>query len=363
MSILFIAPLPPPTHGQSYVSKVLLDDLQKEWSVRLINTSKANSKHLFGSIVRSFGVIRILFDVWKYRKMNQAIYITISESLGGNIKDLLTYLLLFKDLSRIIIHLHGGSIKKELWDKRPLLFKINKYFIKKFGAAIISGPSHNQVFIDIIDAEKIHVIPNFSPDHMFIEEKDLNLKFKNIDPIKVLYISGMRNKKGYIDLYNSFANLPVSIKNKVQIDFAGAFESEVEKSNFLNTIIDKNQIQYHGVVDESTKQRLYFQSHVFCLPTKYLEGQPISLLDAYASGCLVLTTGLGGIKDIFEDGTNGFVIQEGDSNSISSMIEFCILSQDKLKTIAFENRKLAFAKYKKHFYTSSLIKVFKTIIS
>ena len=363
MNVLFIAPLPPPIHGQSYASKILLEEFRKKYDVRIINISKESSNSNLSRVKRYFEVINILLKVWKYRKKNHAIYITISESLAGNIKDLFTYFIFVGNLSKIIIHLHGGSIKKELWDKRPLLYRINKMFIRKFGGVIISGLTHQEIFIDKIDINKIHVIPNFSPDRMFIAEKELNQKFLKFNPLKILYISGLRDKKGYLDLCESFFLLPEEIKHQVKIDFVGAFESKGEKEKFLNKIAGNEQIQYHGIVDEANKEELSFKSHVFCLPTKYFEGQPISILEAYASGCVVLTTGLGGIKDIFVDNINGFQIQPGNSKSISSKIEYCITAPEKLKIIASRNRKIAFEKYRRRTYASSIIRTLETIIS
>ena len=62
-------------------------------------------------------------------------------------------------------------------------------------------------------------------------------------------------------------------------------------------------------VEGEEKRNLLKQSHIFCLPTFHkFEGQPISILEAYASGCIVLTTANGGINEIFKNGTNGFLV-------------------------------------------------------
>ena len=66
------------------------------------------------------------------------------------------------------------------------------------------------------------------------------------------------------------------------------------------------------------KRRLFAEAHVFCLPTyySYYEGQPISILEAYASGCVVITTDHGGICDIFKDKINGFRVEKRSCLSI-----------------------------------------------
>ena len=70
-----------------------------------------------------------------------------------------------------------------------------------------------------------------------------------------------------------------------------------------------------------SKEELLAQAHVFCLPTYYsYEGQPISILEAYASGCAVLTTDHSGIFDIFTPGMNGWQVRPQSPESIVEVL-------------------------------------------
>jgi len=62
-------------------------------------------------------------------------------------------------------------------------------------------------------------------------------------------------------------------------------------------------VTYHGVVKGMKKKELLFNNYIFCLPSKhpYGEGQPISILEAMANGCAIVTTDHGGIKDIVNE--------------------------------------------------------------
>lgn len=363
MKILFIAPLPPPFHGQSYVSQVLLDDIRKHHTVRIVNTTKKNSVAGRVQVGRTFEVLGILSRIWKVRKGNDAVYLTISESMSGNIKDLLSYCCFAGSLSRIVIHLHGGSIKKEHWDRRPFFLKLNRYFIRRFGSVIISGRSHAEIFEGMISPEKVQIIPNFAPDDLFIEEAVLAEKFTKTDPLKILYISGLREKKGYLDLLDAFFLLSDEQRQRVRIDFAGAFETEDGGGEFLERIRGHEEIRYMGIVEEEVKRELYFSSHVFCLPTKYFEGQPISILEAYAAGCFVITTPMGGIPDIFSDPENGLYFQPGSPESLASVISRCLEKREELAEVAKANRKLAKERYKKEEFTGSVIRILESIKS
>jgi len=354
MNILFIAPLPPPIGGHSLVSQALLDELVANHNVEIVNFNKKNFQEGLDSFKRIFEVLQILWDVFRKKMGSETIYLTISESFAGNIKDLFIYLICYRRLSKMYIHLHGGSIKKLLWDRYKFLFIINKIFIRKLAGVIISGRSHIEIFDSFIPRIKIHIVPNFAQEYLFLSEKEILLKFSVLQPLRILYISNFIPKKGFNEILSAYFALNDTLKRKVRIEFAGRFDADSQKMAFLEKIDGVEQITYHGIVDDDQKKLLFSQAHIFCLPTSFLEGQPISILEAYASGCVVMTTGQSGIRDIFTHGLNGFEVQERSTISITLTIEHILENPENLIKIALTNRRLAGKKYRMKTYNSSL---------
>lgn len=362
MKILFIAPLPPPITGHSLAAKVFVDDLSKTHEVEIVNLSKDSAKSR-RSAERVFQVAKILKDIWERRKDQDVIYLTISESFAGNVKDLLIYLICLKNLSKTYIHLHGGSLKKLLFDRHKILFSLNKIFIGKLAGVIISGQSHLIMFDNLIQRKKIHIVPNFATDCLFASEEQVIDKFSNTEPLRILYISSLQPRKGYNDLADAYLGLSGNLKEKIRVDFAGRFDSESDKKMFLEKIHRGGQIYYHGLVDNAQKQFLFSRAHVFCLPSNFLEGQPLSILEAYASGCVVLTTCKPGILDVFEVGVNGFEMQGGSSDSIKLALEKILRNREDLHRIAMTNRKKAGEKYRTSSYNAKLRAIIETPIA
>lgn len=354
MKILFIAPLPPPITGHSIVSKELLDHLALDNRVEVVDLSKNSSMEGVDGAKRIAEVGGIIFDVWKKKRRADMIYLTISESLAGNLKDLCIYVACLGYLSKTYIHLHGGSIKRQLWDRHGALYSANRLFIRRLAGVVISGQSHRPIFEGLIDASRIHIVPNFAQDYLFIDEQQISAKFSCTQPLRILYMSSMRPKKGYADLIEAFCQLSDKVKKRLRIDFAGRFDSPSREARFREQIAGVAQIHYHGVVDDQTKQTLFAQSHVFCLPTEYFEGQPISILEAYASGCVVLTTGQSGIRDVFRDGTNGFEVEAGSVQSIGTALEALVSRREQLLPIALTNRLAAGSTYRSARYIAAL---------
>ena len=355
-NILFIAPIPPPISGHSLVSKILFKYLSKKNKVNLINlVYNSDSKGNF-TFKRLFSVFSIFQKITKSSNLTTHIYLTISESVLGNIKDIIIYILLFKKLNKLIIHLHGGSIGREIFQKYRILKSINSFFYKRISCVIISGRSHQSIF-SMVKNENIYIVPNFVQDNLFIDNSFCN-KFQNINKIKVLYISSMDFKKGYWDLLIAIEGILRLFPNSYEFNFAGKFESKKDKEYFINRINSNPNIIYHGFVDDSKKKKLLHESHVFCLPTRYFEGQPISILEAYASGCVVLTTSKPGILDIFEDNKNGYIIDDKSPSSIKKNIIKLQKNNTNLEKIAQTNLKLATENFQQDTYCKRIESLF-----
>lgn len=359
MKVLVIAPIPPPITGHSVAATVLIDGLSPSSEVAVVNLSIGSSHDGSVSGRRLLAVGRVIIDVWRKKRGVDAIYLTVAESVAGNIKDLLIYLICVRQLSRFYIHLHGGSIKRLLFDRHSVLRALNTLAVRRMAGVIISGHSHQHIFAPMIDESRIHIVPNFAQDELFVSEQQVVDKFADVAAVRVLYISGMTAKKGYLDLADAYLTLSGDVKRRVVIDFAGAFNSDAERSAFLEKIAGLQGIRYHGLVDRETKRDLFAAAHVFCLPTTMLEGQPISILEAYASGCVVLTTGQKGIRDIFTDEVNGFEIEENSPRSIAAAIERISAMGAALAPMAMFNRSQAEARYRTKLFTQAVMKILR----
>jgi len=279
MRILFVAPLPPPVNGQAVVSQRLLEHLRERHEVTVVNIRKKSFRDGLDSAGRVLEVLGTLREVVRHRRRADVMYITIAESLAGNLKDLLICLLVGRR-TRIYVHLHGGSIRRLLYDRYKSVHSVNKLIFGRLTGAIISGASHHDVFDGIVDRRKVHIAANYADDALFTARRAIVDKFAALEPIRILYISHMTEGKGYRRLAEGFLRCAKATQRAIIIDFAGAFGDAASKSDFLELIRDQHQLTYHGVVDSERKISLFRNAHVFCLPSSLFEGQPISILEA-----------------------------------------------------------------------------------
>ncbi|MDD4000877.1 MAG: glycosyltransferase [Bacilli bacterium] len=80
---------------------------------------------------------------------------------------------------------------------------------------------------------------------------------------------------------------------------------------------------------------------LFFMPSIY-EGLPLSVLEALASGCVIVASRVGGLKDLIVEGVNGYLLSDYlDVQGFYMIINRLLKNPQKLKEISLENIKKA----------------------
>ena len=358
--ICFIAQFPPPMHGLSKAVETLYNsDLLKELDLEKVNITNNNK------FLKNLKIIA--------GSKADLFYFTISQTKGGNLRDLVIIKLLQLRHKKCLIHLHGGYYRT-LVDKDMsfLQRKINYNTISKVDGAIVLGPSLRWIFEGMIPDEKIYTIANCVDDRYLMSDEEFHSKTDSLEnsPVKhVLYLSNFIRSKGYREVLEMARlekeRVDAGGKQVFLFDFAGKFFDKVEEKYF-NDYIKANRLEdyitYHGVVDGDRKQDLLIQCNFFVLLTRYPnEGQPISILEAMGNGTVIVTTNHAGIPDIVKNGINGIVISADKCNVADCYKSMLDISDERMKEIITENRNIVFTSFREKTYTENMKKIFMRI--
>jgi len=359
--ILFIAPLPAPVNGQSKASyETLVAMRDKGFSVHVINSNRRQlKKSFFSEIIRFIDILNIYRKIFFSPKGVDIIYFSLSESFAGNLKDLIIFIILRKKLNIMILHMLGGTGMLKIINNSGIISRFNGYFMKKMKYVIVEGDSGVKIFSSFFDIDKIKIVPNFVENYLNVTKKEIDEKYSSLDTIKVLYLSNLLSGKGYEELLDAYILLPSHIKSHFLLQFVGGFSNLSSKQFFLNKIENLSGVEYLGeFIDGLEKRNLYLNSHIFCLPTYYpFEGQPISILESYATGCVVITTPHAGILDIFTDKLNGYLVRPQSPHDICEIFKKILYEKNSLKKIAIRNSEEALTKYKSSLYRQNIISI------
>jgi glycosyltransferase involved in cell wall biosynthesis len=347
-SILFISTISPPITGVTTASNVILSHLQNRgYSLYVINYARGSLISGKFSLKQFFNILIKGFRILQTKKKVAHVYLAISSTFWGNMRDIFFLLLLGKEKRKsTVLHLHTATFDSYFsgspWWVRYLIKKM----FKDIKTVIVVGETFTNIFGSLIPPKRGKVVKNCVKTELIIPEPLLARKNSCIEKINILYLAHFIPSKGYNLLLDAYLSLPKEIREKTILNFAGKFADSRLKTDFLNRIVNEKDIFYHGQVQGNEKRKLLWDSHIFCFPTNYPpEAQPISILEAYAAGCIVLTTDSRGIKDIFQHGVNGYWITVRNRIVLRNYLELLISDIDKHKNFAFHNHQEAMEKY------------------
>ena len=350
--ICFIAQFPPPVHGLSKAVETLFNSrLSSEYEFEKVDITD-NKKFLsnFSKISKSDADL---------------FYFTISQTKGGNLRDLLILKRLENQGKKCLVHLHGGYYRHLVDnDLGASQRKSNYNAVSRLAGAIVLGPSLKNIFEGMIDSSKIITVPNCVDDQYLMSDEDFEKKIASFNERKikhVLYLSNFIESKGYPEVLKIAKAEKERVNNggekRFHFDFAGAFFDKTEE-DFFNSFIKNNQLEdyvtYHGIVGGEKKMDLLKNSDIFVLLTRYpKEGQPISILEAMGNGMLIVTTDHAGIPDIVGEGN---IVCKNDSEY--EKIDLTVVSEE----IERHNRDSVKKLYTEANYINNMDRAFKEVL-
>lgn len=369
MRIILIGPKPPPYNGQSICFKILFKGL----TIRGINfdivnlSSKAESfigcrNYVFRIIEYFLILLNYCIKLFSGKKVN--VYLQISQSRLGFFRDFIIIFFAFLLGKKIIVHLHGGNYDGFYYSQPWWMQKIIKLTLKKVYKIIVLSEKLRYMFdFDKTLMNKIFVIHNcLSLD----QEKVLSYKEKNIkldDTIHILFLSSLFESKGYIDLLKAIDILVKKYKKNVICKFCGKFRKQYAYEKFYKFIEDaklKSNVKYEGILTGKAKNNVIRWAHFFALTTNYIyEGQPLSIIEAIANGCVVISTNYRAIPDMLHDGKNGIFVDFGKPEQIALAIKDIVESPLRFKLMSKESIDIFRKDFKNSEYFEKIIPLLK----
>ena len=348
--ICFVAQFPPPMHGLSKAVDTLYNsELAQEFDFEQIDI-KDNKR-----ILQTLAMIT--------KSTADLFYFTISQSVGGNLRDLLILRAIGK--RPCLVHLHGGYYRTLVdIDMSRLQRKANYRAIEKISGAIVLGPSLKWIFEGMLPDEKIFTVPNCVDDEYLMSDEEFEEKISTLPERKVkhvLYLSNFIHTKGYPEVLE-MARLEKERggERRFHFDFAGNFFEKNEEIFFWEYVKEhslEDYVTYHGIVGGDTKRELLSLCDIFCLLTTYPnEGQPISILEAMGNGMAIVTTDHAGIPDLVTDGVNGTVVSK---NKIEPPYIYEALEQIPFEIVEKKNRSEVMNRFRQGTYIGNMREAFE----
>ncbi|WP_151809095.1 glycosyltransferase family 4 protein [Acinetobacter soli] len=357
MNIGLIGPLPDPVNGCSLANEVFLKHANlSNLNVITINTSV---DHIHGnqgdfSWKKFFQFINVYFQIFKVFKMN-VVYMTPGQTFFGVLKYSPFILLSIFLRKPYVIHVHGNYLGTQYSLLKGYKKKIFKFLLSNAACGIVLSKSLINNFDGILPAEKVYIVENFAEDFLI----ENNSPKKETKKLKILWLSNLMKEKGIFDLLDALEqlkekgiNFEAKIAGKIEVGLEDALAVKFEQ---LNQFVD-----YIGIVHGESKKNLLEDANVFVFPTYYsMEGQPISIIEAMATGNIVVSTNHAGIPDIVNN-SNGYLIPTKNVDMMVKTLEK-ISSQLETEVLKFSVHNIEYAQqnFSEKVFANKIIDVLK----
>jgi len=158
----------------------------------------------------------------------------------------------------------------------------------------------------------------------------------------IFYAGKLEARKGYTYLVEAFALVAKDLPGWT-LEFAG--NGEIEEAKAMASRLGlADRILVHGWTERGRMRTMLGNAKLFCLPS-FAEGFPMSVLEAFASGCAVLTTPVGGLPDELVDGEDLLFFPPGDAQALADRIKRLATSPDLTRALSLRGRELSRSRF------------------
>ncbi len=237
---------------------------------------------------------------------------------------------------------------------------ISKFTIPKAdGIRVVSSVIKDSILEKFKNLKaKIDILPIWvDVDKFFRNQDQSHITEKTL----TILMASRFSKEKRIDIALEVFKKIIDTKKDVQMLIVGDGQ---EKENIQKKITDLNLWNNTKLLGwEKDMVQVYQEANIFLLTSDF-EGYGMTLIEAGASGCPIVTTKVGLAKtDLFKDGLNSYVCPVGDVDCLSEKLLDLITNSDKRKSFAENMRdSIKYISVSKEEYISQYMNLLNKII-
>jgi glycosyltransferase involved in cell wall biosynthesis len=347
-----------PTYNAAYLTKYLSDDFE----TLLVGGEKYEEEESSAFILEKLGLKPIVIPEMQRsinRKNDRIAYKKIKDIIKEFQPDIVhTHASKAGTLGRlaaskmkvpVVIHTFHGHVFHSYFGKTKTIFykNIERYLAKKSTKIIaISEIQKNELSLEhkICKPEKIEIVPlgfDLSRFQEDIEEKRKSFReeYKITEDEIAIGIIGrlvaIKNHKMFLDVV---ANIMAKTTKKVRFFIIGDGEEKESLKNYCTQL----NLAFTAWNDENKVEIITFTSWLKDIDwvnagldivalTSLNEGTPVSLIEAQASNKPIVTTNVGGVKNVTLENKTAFISEVDDVEDFSHKL-LQLIEEDKTRT-------------------------------
>lgn len=242
---------------------------------------------------------------------------------------------------RVIYQVHGGALPQKFSSRSVLLSRLLAWVLTASEAVVLLARVELDAYRSFVPHARLELIPNA------IDVGPLARQSVTVQPkgaLHLVYIGRLIAEKGIFDAIEAIAIL-VHQKRAVTLSIAGSGPQEEQlRARVAELHLDK-RVHFLGRLFDKHKEALWRSAHIFVFPTFFLEGLPYALLEAMAMGVVPITTRVGAIPDVVEDGVHGVFVPAREPAALAAAVAHLDDDRQTLVRMAEASRQRVVERY------------------
>lgn len=224
----------------------------------------------------------------------------------------------------IVLAVHGGKFLMNDFESSQLE-RVTENMLRAAKAVIVYSD------LERVEVERrwkglnIKILPNAVPlPDITGNDRD------NPKPV-IIFFGRLHESKGLDEIVKACRSLRSS-----GFDFQfNCFGDGPSKEVFLGQMREVlgDRFYYGGVITSGEKWKQFAASDIFLLPSIYGEGLPMAILEAMASGCVVVASEMASVASVIDDGINGHLVEPRNTEQLVSRLKIVLGSRSDWKPI------------------------------
>lgn len=342
--ILVVSQLPPPVHGSTVMTRRFMAALQENgYDVRIVQKTFSKRQDEVGkfSIVKILKIpllcLRLLSAVWTFKADLCIFFVTVGLSSFA-VDSLLMCLLKFCNVP-YVLYFHGKGYRGYKHSPNMFVRFLVRYSLSRAHGGLVLGERLKRDVDYFISDDRLYVLPNSVPD--IDPRKRLIGAGGHRNNTTVIFLSNLVPTKGPME-FLKMAKVVSERESSVRFVLAGQHTYRDFSQELMEYVERQNLqdiVEFRGAVFGETKEKLFQDAHLMVFPT-YKETFGLVNIEAMQWGLPVISSDVGAIPDIIQDGINGFIVDPHNITQIANRVLQLIRNPDLRQSMGQAGRKL-----------------------
>ncbi|MDP2561132.1 glycosyltransferase family 4 protein [Psychrobium sp. 1_MG-2023] len=353
MKIALIGPTPPPNGGMAMQTKQLEQFLiAANHDVKLIATNAPYPFRwlakipILRAVARLFSYIIVLYSQLKHY---QLIHLMANSGWSFYLFVMPVVYIANRYHIPVVLNYRGG-LAEEFFAKDWFWIK---GCLRRVDKIIVPSSFLQQVFAKYqLEAE---VIPNMV-DLSIFEFKEPQLVAKPVHIVVTRNLEAIYDNqtaiKGFAVFHQQFPNSKLSI--------AGSGEQDLMLKALVKELELEQSVEFVGRLNRQQIACLYQQADIM-LNTSLVDNTPNSIIEALASGLLVVSSNVGGIPYLVDDKKHALLVDPQDPKSVAAKLNQLMSSPELVRKLAFNGNELVY-QFRPELVLPSLEKLYREVM-